>query len=75
MVQGIARIEAKGSHTVEIETCFADPNFIYRLVTPLGPLGFVLFLFLIGLAGWVIYARLMRRGCPCGQRKRLCIIC
>ncbi len=34
--RGITRVEATGPLTVEIETSFADPNFIYRLVTPLG---------------------------------------
>lgn len=66
MAQGIACIEATGSHTVEIETRFADPNFIYRLVTPLG---FVLFLFLIGLTGWEVYTRLMRGAALAAKEK------
>ena len=34
--RGIVRVEATGPLTVEVETSFADPNFPYRLVTPLG---------------------------------------
>lgn len=34
--RGITRVEATGPLTVEIETSYPDPNFIYRLVTPLG---------------------------------------
>ena len=34
--RGITRVEATGPLTVEIETATPDPNFIFRLVTPLG---------------------------------------
>ncbi len=34
--RGIVRVEATGPLTVEIETSTPDPNFIFRLVTPLG---------------------------------------
>ena len=34
--RGIVRVEATGPLTVEIETATPDPNFIFRLVTPLG---------------------------------------
>lgn len=34
--RGIIRVEATGPLTVEVETSYPDPNFIYRLVTPLG---------------------------------------
>ena len=34
--RGITRVEATGPMTVEIETALPDPNFIFRLVTPLG---------------------------------------
>lgn len=34
--RGIVRVEATGPMTVEIETALPDPNFIFRLVTPLG---------------------------------------
>ncbi|MEM9812208.1 MAG: ABC transporter substrate-binding protein [Pseudomonadota bacterium] len=34
--RGITRVEAIDDLTVEIETSYPDPNFIFRLVTPLG---------------------------------------
>ncbi len=34
--RGIVRVEATGPLTVEIETALPDPNFVFRLVTPLG---------------------------------------
>lgn len=34
--RGIVRVEATGKYTVEVETGLPDPNFIFRLVTPLG---------------------------------------
>lgn len=34
--RGITRVEATGKYTVEVETGLPDPNFIFRLVTPLG---------------------------------------
>ncbi len=34
--RGIVRVEATGPYTVEVETMLPDPNFIFRLVTPLG---------------------------------------
>lgn len=34
--RGIIRVEATGPLTVEVETSFADPNFAYRMVTPIG---------------------------------------